>query len=168
MDAFVLSFLAYCCAWLFVRLIQYVDEGNCRTNAMNRFMKNGTRKMSIHLAHDFTWAQLSADIWWVQQCQGTLTWIKLTIVLYLASSNLRRHRRKPRSCGLEMALHCLRLHDRSCWVWDFLFSPALPHKHSYFFLSKDQLRLALHRVEKVREGAALKITLDTFKRIFSR
>lgn len=102
MDAFVLSSLAYCCAWLFVRLIQYVDEGNCHTNAMNRFMKNGTRKMSIHLAHDFTWAQLSADIWWVQQCQGTLTWIKLTIVLYLASSSLRRHRRKPRSCGLEM------------------------------------------------------------------
>jgi ACS family pantothenate transporter-like MFS transporter len=50
----------------------------------------------------------------------------------------------------------------------FFFFPDTPHKTRAWFLTKEECQLALERVAKAGKAAPVKITLDTFKRIFSR
>lgn len=50
----------------------------------------------------------------------------------------------------------------------FFFLPDTPHKTRAWFLSNNEIQLALQRVEKAGKAAPVKITLATFKRIFSR
>jgi ACS family pantothenate transporter-like MFS transporter len=53
----------------------------------------------------------------------------------------------------------------------FFFFPDTPHWSNTkraWFLTKAECELALERVEKAGKAAPVKITLDTFKRIFSR
>jgi ACS family pantothenate transporter-like MFS transporter len=50
----------------------------------------------------------------------------------------------------------------------FFFLPDTPHKTHAWFLSKSEIQMALERMEKAGKATPVKITLDTFKKIFSR
>jgi len=50
----------------------------------------------------------------------------------------------------------------------FMFFPDTPHKTKAFFLTKEERQLGLERVQRAGKAPPVKITVTTFKRIFSR
>jgi ACS family pantothenate transporter-like MFS transporter len=50
----------------------------------------------------------------------------------------------------------------------FFFLPDTPHKTRAWFLTPEERQLGLERVKKAGKAPPVKITLATFRRIFSR